>query len=168
MRLCYRYARNKEEATELLNLAFVQLIRKLDKYDRTASFEPWMKRLAVNVILDEFRRRKAYRARITLTDDERWLEEASPSEVSEAEAQLEAADVMACLQQLPPLERTIVNLALIDGYSHAEIAAQLNLSEGASRWHLHSARKTLRKLLSEHSELYTPQPLTSHGTSARV
>jgi RNA polymerase sigma-70 factor (ECF subfamily) len=38
----------------------------------------------------------------------------------------------------------------IEGYSHAEIAENLKMSEGTSKWHLSTARQKLRELLQRH------------------
>jgi RNA polymerase sigma-70 factor (ECF subfamily) len=43
----------------------------------------------------------------------------------------------------------VLNLFAIDGYSHKEVAEMLDISEEASRWHLHKARKLMAQKLEE-------------------
>jgi len=44
--------------------------------------------------------------------------------------------------------RMVFNMYVIEGFSHTEIAAMLNISEGTSKSNLHDARKTLQKKIS--------------------
>ena len=57
MSVCLRYEKNKESAEELLNLAFFKILTKLDKYAPNVPFEAWIRRVAINTIIDEFRKK---------------------------------------------------------------------------------------------------------------
>ena len=46
----------------------------------------------------------------------------------------------------------VFNLYAIDGYSHKEVAEQLNISEANSQWHLNQARQSLKKKLTQHKD----------------
>ena len=56
-------------------------------------------------------------------------------------------DILKEIRTLPLATQTVFNLSVLDGFSHKEIAAQLNISEGTSRWHLSEAKKQLKGLL---------------------
>ena len=56
-------------------------------------------------------------------------------------------DVLQHIRTLPMATQTVFNLAVLDGFTHKEIAEQLKISEGTSRWHLSEAKKQLRALL---------------------
>jgi RNA polymerase sigma-70 factor (ECF subfamily) len=62
---------------------------------------------------------------------------------------LEAEDLLNMIQELPSGYRIVFNLYAIDGYSHKEIAEQLNISENTSKSQLSRARVYLQKLLIE-------------------
>ena len=51
------------------------------------------------------------------------------------------------MKGVPEMEKTILNLFCIEGYSHKEIAEQLEISEGHSRWLLHQGRSIIKKML---------------------
>jgi RNA polymerase sigma-70 factor (ECF subfamily) len=53
------------------------------------------------------------------------------------------------IQDLPDTTREVLNLFAIDGFSHKEVSSQLNISEEASRWHLHKARKLMTEKLEK-------------------
>jgi RNA polymerase sigma factor (sigma-70 family) len=58
---------------------------------------------------------------------------------------ISADDLMKCIGELPHGFRTVFNLYAIEGYSHAEIAKELNISENTSRSQFMRARKILQK-----------------------
>lgn len=58
-------------------------------------------------------------------------------------------ELLAALEGLPPVQREIVLLHDLEGWTHAEIAAALDISEVSSRQHLFVARRTLRSRLGE-------------------
>jgi RNA polymerase sigma-70 factor (ECF subfamily) len=61
MGICFRYTVNKEDAEELLNQAFLKILLNLDKYNQDISFIAWIKRVAINVVIDDYRKNKKYK-----------------------------------------------------------------------------------------------------------
>ena len=57
-------------------------------------------------------------------------------------------DILKAVRTLPPTSQQVFRLYAIEGYSHAEIAESLQMSEGTSKWHLSTARQKLREILS--------------------
>jgi RNA polymerase sigma factor (sigma-70 family) len=57
--------------------------------------------------------------------------------------------IAICIDRLPPASRQVFNLFIIDGYTHAEIAQMLGISEGTSKWHLNFSREKLKEMLTE-------------------
>jgi DNA-directed RNA polymerase specialized sigma24 family protein len=51
-------------------------------------------------------------------------------------------------------------LFAVEGYSHREIAEQLEINEGTSKWHVNNARKILKEQLHEYVANTTPQKKT--------
>jgi len=58
-------------------------------------------------------------------------------------------DLLGITTQLPERHRLTFNMYVVDGFSHKEIATQLNITEGASKWYLNTARKKMQDLLYE-------------------
>ena len=67
---------------------------------------------------------------------------------------LEVDDLMKLIQALPIGYRTVFNLYAIEGYSHAEIAVLLNISEGTSKSQLSRAKEALRQQISHDERGY--------------
>ena len=137
LRLCIRYADSTDEAEDMLSEGFMKVFSNIGKYETTGSFESWMKRVMVNAALDH---RRKYGAKVGFTDiDEVAESTAMGYDVNSALARMEAM-----IQQLPPATRTVFNLFVFDGFSHAEIAQQLDITENTSAWHVNAARTRLK------------------------
>jgi RNA polymerase sigma factor (sigma-70 family) len=54
---------------------------------------------------------------------------------------------MQSIQQLSPVYKTVFNMYVIDGFSHKDIAEQLNISEGTSKSNLSKAKQNLQEIL---------------------
>lgn len=143
--VCMRYAGSREEAEDMLNEGFLKVFSNLDKYEDTGSFESWMKRVVINAALD-YRRRFAVKVDMAELDEQ--LEySASGFDVNNAVGKMSADEVVALIQQLPPMTRMVFNLFVFEDFSHREIAEQLNISEGTSAWHVNSARTRLKNIM---------------------
>ena len=63
---------------------------------------------------------------------------------------MSAEDIMACIAKLPSGYGTILNLYAVEGYSHAEIAEMLNISENTSRSQYSRAKVKLSEMMNEY------------------
>ncbi len=141
-RLCMRYADSTDEAEDMLSEGFLKVFSNLDKYENTGSFESWMKRVMINAALDY---RRKYAPKAELTDLSEVIEsEKIGYDVNTAVAALSSEAIIGLIQHLPPMTRMVFNLFAFDGFSHAEIAQQLGISEGTSAWHVNAARTRLK------------------------
>ena len=61
-------------------------------------------------------------------------------------------EIIEAITKLTPVYRTVFNLFVIEGFTHEEISAQLNISVGASKSNLSKARHNLRKIITQQSE----------------
>ena len=116
------------------------------KKSEQVPFELWIRRIAINHIVDEFRKNKKYLKSL----DYRELhetEELHPVIQSSAFNSEQLEEILDAIKQLPEMNRAVFNLFVIDGYKHDEIAVMLRISTGTSKTHLHRAKKRLRELL---------------------
>lgn len=144
--LCWRYAANKEQAVEYMNLGFVRILLNLKKYKEHIPFELWAKRVTINCIFNEFKKNKAWSKRNEVTDDIALVERPKDSEKSEHQEEMMELIKQKALH-LPPMTAKVFNLYAIDGYLHNEIAQMLGISEGTSMWHYSEAKKKIRQLI---------------------
>ena len=143
MPLCVRYVRDRNDALEVLNDAFLKVFKQLSTYDTSkAMLATWMRRIVINTAIDHLRRQKTIRDREMFPDH---IEE--PGIDNEAISKMNGEELLRLIRQLPVTTRLVFNLYGIDGFSHREIAEMLGISEGTSRWHLSDARRQLKLII---------------------
>ncbi|MDA9563223.1 sigma-70 family RNA polymerase sigma factor [Flavobacteriales bacterium] len=145
MHIAYRYRSSEEDASELVNLAFFKILTNLDKYDCNHSFRAWTKRVLTNTIIDEYRKNKKFSNQV---DIEQSVGDIN-LDINDVEQAMEMEEVSTILDQLEDQERLVFNLFEIEGYSHQEIAEQLNVSERTSKRYLSKAKSKLKRIVSE-------------------
>jgi RNA polymerase sigma-70 factor (ECF subfamily) len=139
--VCLRYAKDRSTAQDYLQETFITIFRKLKQFDQArGAFEPWAKRIAINVCLMNIRKSKLYAVSLT-------GEELIPSDDTNILSQLSLQEMLEMIQQLPHGYKTVFNMYVIDGFSHKEIAAELGISIGTSKSQLMKARLHLQKKL---------------------
>lgn len=141
MIVCMRYARDKEEAKDILNEGFVKVFKNLHKYKVGTSLNSWVRRIMVNTAIDHYRKNTRHR----VDDLEYARNEATKEE--DAISKCSAKEILAIVQKLPPSYRSVFSLFVVEGYSHREIANKMGITESTSRSNLVKARNKLRKLL---------------------
>ena len=148
MSVCMRYAGNTDEAADMLNEGFLKVFSNLHKYENSGSFEAWLKRVVCNSALD-FRRR--YDKNVEFVEIDK-IQDSNLSDynVNDAMSKISSDEIVALIQQLPPVTRTVFNMFVFEGFSHNEIAQQLNISENTSAWHVNNARNRLKEALKHY------------------
>ncbi|MFK5857459.1 MAG: RNA polymerase sigma factor [Bacteroidota bacterium] len=140
--ICLRYGKSRAEAEDILQLGMISIFKNISSYSGKGSFEGWMKRIMVNVAIDNFRKNNKFYHHQDIDEIN-----GKPYFASEIPDNLEVKDILSTIQQLPTGYRMVFNLFAIEGYSHKEIAQKLNISENTSKTQLLKARKSLRKKL---------------------
>jgi RNA polymerase sigma factor (sigma-70 family) len=141
--LCLRYVKEMDEAEDVMINGFMKVFDKLSYFKGEGSFEGWIRRIMVNEALMFIRKNKA----MYLVVD---IEKADMEpDYHFLDVNLEVEDLMKMVNNLPIGYRTIFNLYAIEGFSHKEIAEQLNISENTSKSQLSRARTLLQKILIE-------------------
>ena len=139
--VCMRYAKDRYEAEDMLQLGFVKVFQKVKEFRADGSFEGWVRRIMVNTAIEVYR--KNQRSLSVVDIDEVYD---APQSMFDMNG-LEAKDLLALVQQLSTGYRLVFNLYAIEGFSHKEIAEQLGISEGASKSQLSRARAILKDKL---------------------
>jgi RNA polymerase sigma factor (sigma-70 family) len=137
-----RYALQRDDALEVVNDAFIKVFNAINKYNSTTPFKAWLRTIIINTAID--RQRKELKFQLNTAIEEAELLSYAPQAIEN----LNAADILNLLKQLPAAQLTVFNLYEIDGYSHDEIAGMLNISASSSRVYLARAKEKLRELLT--------------------
>jgi RNA polymerase sigma factor (sigma-70 family) len=151
MGLCMRYAKNKEQAKDMLSKGFTRLCSEMGQYKKDEPFDCWMmKRMAESAI----RYLRELRQEYYVTTTVRISGEESPAEFDLFHQQLEpdqrtltATHYIQALQMLPPSFRAVYNLSVIDSYNVEEIARLLEISTDTCRYNLAKAKTAFYKNL---------------------
>ncbi|MBK9255799.1 MAG: RNA polymerase sigma factor [Saprospiraceae bacterium] len=138
MAVCLRYMKDRELAKDVLQESLIKIFRNIGQFQEKGSFRNWMITIVVNTCLKEI---KKYRH----LEDINTVLTYENSEMSAVDA-LNIQDLLNILSQLPDMQRIIFNLHAVEGYSHAEIAAMLDIAESSSRVYLTRARQYLQKM----------------------
>jgi RNA polymerase sigma-70 factor (ECF subfamily) len=147
-RLCYRFAGNHADASDLTQETFLRAYRGLDGFRGRSSLATWLYRIGVNVCLSNVGGRAGAKARAAERLEEQpdiETRDDSPSEqLLKAERQ---AVVRAAIATLPNKQRAALILRIYHDLSHKEIADALGSSVGAVKTNLFHAVNSLRKRL---------------------
>ncbi|MEZ4721726.1 MAG: sigma-70 family RNA polymerase sigma factor [Flavobacteriales bacterium] len=142
--VCMRYAADRDQAQELLQEGFIKVFRKIDSFKGDGSFEGWVRKIMVNTSLEHFRREKAKAIEVGLEKESLMVVSNEPTALSE----MAAADIMRAVSQLPQGYKMVFNLFAIEGYSHEEIAIELDISVNTSYSQYHRAKAMLQKMIT--------------------
>jgi len=151
-RLAYQLLRDREEAWDCAQEAFVRAFHSLGSFRGQSAFYTWLFRIAVNVATDRQRARGA-QARAFGAErvpEEEWGRTTPDpgARPDQAAVQSEQRDrIRKALDALPPKARTIIMLSDVEGRSYREIAEVLGCPIGTVMSRLHNARKRLQALL---------------------
>ena len=151
-RLAFRVLRDREDAWDVTQEAFVRAWQALPSFRGQSAFYTWLFRIVVNVASDRARQRAARgRAfgteRVPEEDWERAMVDPGAAPDDEARRAEERARITRALAALPEHHRTIIMLSDLEGLSYREIAEVLGIPMGTVMSRLHHARKRLRDVL---------------------
>jgi RNA polymerase sigma factor (sigma-70 family) len=142
LRMCMRHTRSEDFAMEIINVGFMRVFKKIHTFAFRGSLEGWVRRLVWHSMADFFRENNRYSHFLVFEEHD----QATPEHIGSVFFE---EDVLRAMSTLPPTSREVFRLYAIEGYSHAEVAALLHMSEGTSKWHLSTARQRLRELLEK-------------------
>jgi len=147
--LCLRMTRNRAEAEDLTQDAFVQVFRKVATFRGDSALSTWLYRVAVNTVLMHLRKKGLKPVSL----DEPPINDGQPrrrehgSRDERLSGSIDRIAITRAMKELPAGYRTIFVLHEVKGYQHHEIARLLRCSVGNSKSQLHKAKAKLRELL---------------------
>ena len=128
MAVCLRYCGDYDVALDLMHDGFITLFNKIGSFENRGHFEGWMRKVFVNISLEYLRKQDTLRFSVDI-DEARTLEIGGESVLDK----ISAKEIYEHISRLPDGFRTVFNLYVIEGYTHAEIAEMLNINEASSR-----------------------------------
>ncbi|MCO6494183.1 MAG: sigma-70 family RNA polymerase sigma factor [Bacteroidetes bacterium] len=141
--VCLRYASDTELAKDFLQEGFIRVFQKLGQFRFEGSFEGWIRRVFVTTALEYCRKQVKSVEEIGI---EYYENLGYDNKIPE---NLNMKDLLKLISSLPTGYRTVFNLFVIEGYSHQEIAKELDISENTSKTQLRKARLFLISKIKE-------------------
>lgn len=154
MAACLRYAKDSDDAQDILQEGLVKVFNNIKKFNQTGSFEGWMKRIVVNTAIDYYRKNK----KIKYQFDSEHIEKISDTNQEEEEnnendyLDIKPQQIVEEVQKLSPAYRTVFNLYIVEGYTHKEIGELLGISDGTSKSNLAKAKRNLKKAFENYGK----------------
>jgi RNA polymerase sigma-70 factor (ECF subfamily) len=143
MSVCWRYVGDKETAKDMLQDGFIKLFLKLDMYAGIGSFAGWVRRIFVTTCLEYLRQKSALKLSNPIDDVGYNLQQPDASVIDK----MSADELMELIADMPENFRTVFNLFVIEGHTHAEIAEITGITEVNSRTLFLRARKYLQNAI---------------------
>lgn len=142
MGVCRRYTANRDEAHDILQDAFIKIFNKIDQLNSYEKIDGWLIRITITTALDYYHKNRRFSfATIENIESESEEYERIFSTITDKY-------LVDMINSLPDGCRVIFNLFIVEGYSHAEIATMLSITESTSRSQLVYAKKLLKEKLN--------------------
>jgi len=129
MSICIRYAKDENDAMEIVNDSYMKILDSLGDYDSSRPFKPWYARTLVNTAIDNYRKNVKFNSHLSIS--------------------LSVNDILTLYKHLPENFKVTFNLYEIEGYSHEEIGQMMGVTASTSRSNLTRAKKMLRELYNK-------------------
>jgi RNA polymerase sigma-70 factor (ECF subfamily) len=148
--LCLRFTGNTSDAEDLAQEVFLQMYRKISTFRGDAKFGSWLHRVAVNLALMRFRRRRLREVSLNIPhtlNPDHPLQSPLRDRFGTSSFLVERVALGRALGSLSKARRSVVLLHDINGFTHGEVAQRLGVAAGTSKSQLHKAHVELRGIL---------------------
>lgn len=146
-------ARNREDAEEIAQDAFLKAFQKLNTFRKDSRFSTWLYRIVYNEAISRVRKNRMVMADLEANLADTLPEEDVAQEVAGLDPREQSVAVSRILELLPETDRVLVTLFYLDGQPVSEISAVTGLGESNVKVRLHRVRKRiyadLQKILNK-------------------
>lgn len=150
MVIAMRYAKDQDEADDILSESFIKAFDNLTKFNGT-NLHGWVGRIVANTSIDLIRKKKAQKTQSSVFQDDdasiAYNDENFDLDGVKYIKGIPAEKVLNAIQQLSPMYKAVFNMYIFEDYTHKEIAEILEISEGTSKSNLFKAKLNLRNKL---------------------
>lgn len=144
--ICRRYMRNTQDAEDVFAEGFTKIFTNIESFKGEGSFEGWMKRIMINESLMHLRKNKKFKNHLEMEVVHIGINEY-------IDEKIDVQTIIKSMEELPPGYRSILNLYVVEGYKHREIAELLDISINTSKSQLILARKRMQKILKKNLDI---------------
>ena len=161
--VCYRYAKNREDAEDMLQEGFIKVFSQISKFENRGSLEGWILRIIVHTCINHLKKNKKFNEHVDLAYAGNIVirEDYIPSII-------QAKQIVETIRTLPIGYRTVLNLYAIEGYSHKEIGQLLDIEESTSRSQYTRAKNMLEEILVQKRIIQQPKEKKKWFSPVRI
>ncbi len=161
--VCYRFAKNREDAEDMLQEGFIKVFTQLHQYRSEGALEGWIRRIIVHTCINILKKNKKFTDCVDLihANHIHVKEDMIPSI-------MQAKQVVECIRILPLGYRTVLNLYAIEGYSHKEISRMLEIEESTSRSQYTRAKAMLEDILLKKKIIQKTKSKVAFGSAVSL
>ena len=141
-----RYVKNSFEAEDIMQEAFIKVFKNIHSFKGQVTIGAWIKRIVINQCIDYLKKKKIElvsidEAKLTIADENDW----------NLNKEVTINNITTAINNLPEKYKIVLNLYLIEGYDHQEIAQVLNITEVTSRSQLMRGKNKLKSELKAYN-----------------
>lgn len=144
--MCLRYSHSREDAEDILQDGFIAVFRDFKQYKGDGPVEAWVRRVILNTALRHLRKQSKNIFIQQGNHENQASEEITEDDHFDKEMMIHY--LLQTIQEMPPGFRAVLNLYVLEGHSHDQIAGLLGISPGTSKSQLNRAKEYLRKAMA--------------------
>lgn len=154
MSICLRYTNRQEDALEIYNDSFLKIFKEIHHFkplyaDELNSFKGWIRKIMIYTAIDHSRKNSKHSFAADMETSLVYIKDNEEDPLDK----MSHDEIIQAIRQLTPACRTVLNLYIIDGFNHEEIANQLDISVGTSKSNLFKARQQLQQILKNNNKI---------------
>lgn len=150
MAICLRYCVDRDTANDLLHDGFVKIFTQINTFKGKGSFEGWMRRIFVNICIENYRKEKQKYSFIDSATDVESVEIEKENDDDSFEIEnISREEILQLIKELPDGYRTVFNLFIFENMSHKDISIRLGITENASRSQYYRAKVSLQRKVQD-------------------
>lgn len=142
-----RYVKDTFIAEDIMQDAFIKVFKKINSFKGEVSIGAWIKKIVINQCIDYLKKKKIELVSI----EEKELQLADSNNDWSVANNIDINTITKVINDLPEKYKVVLNLYLIEGYDHTEIAQVLNISEINSRSQLMRGKNKLKSELKQYN-----------------
>jgi len=142
IKVCYRYAGDMDGAGTIFNNAMLRVFRNIRHYKEEGKLMGWVKTIVVHCSIDFIKQQNRFKEQSA-----GYINEQEVNIPAEVFSQVSAKEIQQIIRELPKATAIVFNLYIHEGFTHKQVAGNLGISEGTSKWHINEGRKLLKQKL---------------------
>ena len=140
MKVCVRYNNNMDDAGACYNAAMHTAFVKINQYKNEGEFLGWVRKIVVNTCLNNLKQQTKFETKeLTQTTHKDFYID------PDIYSSLQSKEILQLVRTLPQNTALVFNLYVMENYTHEQIATELQIAVGTSKWHLNNARTLLKE-----------------------